>query len=109
MAVWKSSRGLIEVSDMDDSHLVNTIKLLQRQAYQERSNLIVQASISLTLRTGTLKDVFETDILEFVPGVYYAMVDEANLRNIWYPREPPAPIPPYVTPWDTEEEEAEAE
>lgn len=106
MTTWYSSKGSVRISDMDNGHLVNTIKLLQRRAYQTRSNRIVQALMGLASEDdGTLEGFLQSDVLEHVPSVYYAMTREANSRGLWFPEEPLTPLPPYMMLWETEEDD----
>lgn len=105
--VWHSSQGPIRVTNMTDSHLVNTINLLQRRAFQARSNAIIGAVLNISpIDVLEAEDMMETDIESFAPRIYFDMVREANSRKLQFSRELVAPVPPYMMLWDTEEEDS---
>ena len=79
---WHSARGPIAVHDMDDRHLINTILLLQRKAFQERSNSIVGA---LIVHYGNPEDFIEASVEDFTPRICATMIKEAYSRGLMIP------------------------
>ena len=94
--VWHSSIGHIKVVNMEDSHLINAIKFLQRRAFQEHSNAVVRAAANPFSYSGVnLQDLARADFEASVAPIYYAMVKEAQLRSLIFPSGPDVPVPPY--------------
>lgn len=105
---WTTGTGeSIPIPEMEDSHLVNTIKLLQRRAFQRKSAKIVHA-VRMPYKEDEAKELVSLDFINFTPKVYMSMIAEAGSRGLYFPKEPEAPIPPYMvrseSPWQTEED-----
>jgi len=76
---WYSSSGPIRVIDMDNRHLLNSMRLVQRKAQQARSDAIVKAVVA---PYGKPEDFIESSIEDFAPRVYAIMVKEAYKRDL---------------------------
>lgn len=76
---WYSANGPIRVIDMDNRHLLNSMRMVQRRAQQERSNAIVGAIIK---PYGKPEDFIKSSIEDFAPRIYAIMVREAYKRDL---------------------------
>lgn len=107
---WTTGAGeKIPICEMADSHLINTIKLLQKRAFQRRSARIVRA-VQRPYKEDEIKELVGLSFINFTPRVYAGMTTEANERGLYFPKEPETPTPPYMMPvdtsvhWETEED-----
>jgi len=60
---WKSINGYIRIGDMDNNYLINTIRLLERNAHKRKGN-------------------FEGHWEDYVDNIYWDMVREATHRGL---------------------------
>jgi hypothetical protein len=92
--VWKTREGKeIEIKNMTDSHLMNTIKFLRRNANANMAKEIASAYSAASLMQGEMAiDAIERDIrimeetspdeyLQEFP-IYNALIKEAEKRNL---------------------------
>ena len=89
--VWKTQDGrLIAVKDMTDSHLLNTISFLQRNAECRRANNSIFYTTCVPPNGDMAQMCFEHEFdfaitatwEDFVPGIYFVMVDDATKRGL---------------------------
>lgn len=89
--IWTTKNGRkIRVCDMEDSHLINTIRLLERHSYQARDEAIRAGYSALSMMQGEMAimaieqdiSVLESDDESMMPEIYFDMLDEANDRQL---------------------------
>lgn len=94
--VWKTRDGSeIRIKDMGDRHLINSIRMLERNVDKARQTLIDSAESILTTMNGEMAQYAiesgirdlesgEVDIEEVFP-VYEELTEEAELRRLkWF-------------------------
>jgi len=88
---WRTKDGtVIRVKDMDDDHLRNTIRMLQKNALAKRelhtlSYLVgpyPQGEMAQVAFDSEFDQLLDSSWMEFVPEVYNLMLEEARVRGI---------------------------
>lgn len=89
--VWTTKDGQkVKVRDMTDSHLTNTLKFLARRAQCRCSKHVTdlvncpppQGEYAQVAYESELDDIFSATFDDFVPDIYWAMVDEYANRGL---------------------------
>lgn len=97
LGIWTTKDGReISVSDMGDSHLINTIAMLQRNAEVERIQTSVfyatcvgpQGEMAQDCFDHECDDVWDSTFENYVPPIYSKMIEEATKRELWIPWQP---------------------
>lgn len=90
--IWKTSAGeKIRVCDMDDLHLENSIKLLQKIAMQKRESALLSAYMVESILQGEMalasieveiRRLEESVPEDFLPDIYLALLLERRRRML---------------------------
>lgn len=89
--VWTTKEGKrIKVRDMGHDHLTNTIKLIYRKAATHKlqddalflTGPFPQGEMATMAFDEAADEQFGRDTLEYVPDIFHAMMEEAQLRGI---------------------------
>ena len=91
--IWKCQDGRrVRVCDMSDSHLNNTIKMLEKCAKHELCNAIVGTGYALMVVNGDMAEMSLDSQLsylteqepweDFLPDIYDNLLDDAGRRGI---------------------------
>ena len=88
---WTTRDGRkLRPREMKDSHLMNTIRLLERRARQKHRET-VDFAITCPLPNGDIaaeivdqgiNEVFESDPEDYIPPIYYKMLEVARERGL---------------------------
>lgn len=88
---WQTREGKkVRICDMDDAHLENTIRFLERAAEAQRESALTSAYLVESMLQGEMALVSieseinrleESDPSEFLPDVYEAMLLERQRRE----------------------------
>lgn len=83
MLKWKAADGReLVASDFEDSHLVNTIALVQRKCEQRRAEASVEAFVSEDIEDNEKEILVTASWLDYVPEIYPELVAEAKKREL---------------------------
>ena len=90
MSIWTTREGVeMEVSKMDDNHLLNTIRFLERRHNAKRTNIDAYFVGPLAMPQGEMaQDAFwqefdhAVDTLGPFDAIYTDMLDEAEARGL---------------------------
>jgi len=90
--LWKTKSGRkVRICDMSDDHLLNTIRMLKRnaEAYYEYSiadgfSLLgsLRGEMAIDHLEGQLGNLLEEGPDEFLPDIYWNMLDECERRGL---------------------------
>ena len=82
MAKWKMKNGQeISIEKMDDKHLYNTIKMLERNCTGSILNMSYpQGEMAQMAFDDGIDDILENGYM--MPGIYYKMIKLAKKRKI---------------------------
>ncbi len=86
---WKMKNGQkIWIKDMEDSHLLNTLKLLQRNAwavesYNSKVALLALQSLQGEQAIYSMENELNRDWWEFLPSIYNSLIAYAKKRKFW--------------------------
>lgn len=87
---WTTKDGRkIRICDMTDEHLLNTIRLLERFAERKRDSQIAflinyypLGEMAQLDCDRAMDEVIESSTLDYVPDIYWGLIDEKNRREI---------------------------
>jgi len=83
MLKWKTADGRELIApDFEDSHLLNTIALVQRKCEQRRAEASVEAFVSEDIEDSEKETLVTASWLDYVPEIYSELVAEAKKRKL---------------------------